>query len=476
MEIYKNVSELKKNSFLTTIAIFLSRVSGLLRETILAFFFGASGTLDAFIAAFRIPSLLRDLLAEGALSNAFIPPFTHTLKTEGEKSAWQFANRLYVVILGAAGFLVCVGLLLAPLFTRWMGAGFSDEKSALTLDLVYQLFPFIFLIAGSALTMGLLNAKGHFGFPQSASAFFNLTSVLSGLLFATLFSPHLIYATMFASWNHTPLPIFLFAETARAIKGMGLGVLVGGLVQWGVQIPLLKKSGFRLQVCSPLFDNKVKKLFKTLLPTIIGGAAVQINVLINMHFASYLSDGNISYLQFAFRLIQFPIGLFGVSIATALLPSLANFISTHKIESAKKELKEATWMTLALSIASALGLLILAHPIIQLIYQHGNFTVEDTHKAALTLQGYALGLVAYALIKIYQPVFLILKDVKTPFYLALGSIVLNGAIGKILVIWYHPMAAELALGASIAAVANAVALVILLQKKLKNYEAKFYNT
>ncbi len=453
---------LKKNALISTIAVMGSRVMGLVREVAFAYFFGASATLDAFIAAFRIPNLLRDLFAEGALSNAFVTVFSKKMAKEGDKSAWELATRIFIFVLLVIGALTVLGIVFSPALVHFVASGFDGDKFALTVSLNRILFPFILFVSLAAIAMGMLNAKGSFALPQSASTFFNITSILFGLGFAYLLAPTVI---LFPLTHQGSSPGW--EESARAMMGMAYGTLFGGLVQWLIQMPSLLRKGFKFQKQGKIFDESLLEVLKLTGPAIIGGAAVQINVLINTNFASYLESGSISWLQYAFRLMQFPIGVFGVAIATACTPALARAKALENLNELKTTLRESTRLVLFLCLPSALGLILLANPILAMIYEYGRFTAFDTLQASYALQAYAVGLVSYALIKVYQPAFLVFNDAKTPMALSLTSIVINILFNGFFVFVLNVGHWGLALGTSIVALWNGIMLNILFRKKMK---------
>ncbi len=461
-------SSVKKHAFIASLAVSGSRVAGLVREVVFAFFFGAHPAFDAFTAAFRIPNLLRDLCAEGALSNAFVTVFSKKDPEKESEAAWRLTNQIFSLIIVIIGLIVMLGIFFSPQIVSLVAAGFEGEKFKLTVWLNQILFPFILFVSLSAIAMGALNAREHFALPQSASTFFNITSVATGLGLAYLLAPHVIIAPL-NHWLHgTALPPLSWEESTRAITGMALGTLLGGLVQWLVQMPSLMKMGYRFRFLPFWKDESVKQVLRLTLPAMIGGAAVQINVLINSHFASYLNDGSLSWLNYSFRLMQFPIGIFGVAIASATTPAIARLLSAGQEDDLKNTLKHSSHMALFLCLPSALGLIALAHPIISLIYEHGQFKSYDTLQAAHALQAYALGLVFYAFIKIYQPVFLAYNDARTPMIISLISIGINFLLNFIFVFVFHLHHWGLALGTSLVALWNAAMLLWFLRKKIPN--------
>lgn len=456
----------RKNATIASIAVMGSRMMGLVREVVFAFFFGASPVLDSFLAAFRIPNLLRDLFSEGALSQSFVTVFSKKMVTHGKEAAFQLANRVLCFVWVFVGLMVLVGIILSPYLVHLIASGFEGQKYDLTVFLVRLLFPFILFVSLAAIVMGMLNTLGKFALPQSASTFFNVTSIITGLLFAYLFSPEYIthfYHEFFGHKNSLGTPTFEMASLA--IIGMACGTLLGGLVQWLVQMPALYKDGFRQQFLFDFKNPDLRHVLALTVPAILGGAAVQVNVMVNTNFASFLPDGSISWLNYAFRLMQFPIGVFGVAIASATTPVLARFVAEKRFDDLKATLQKSVQMALFLCIPSALGLILFAKPIIALIYQHGHFTSFDTDQSAMALQAYASGLVFYSAIKIYQPAFLAFGDARTPMLVSLFSILVNVGLNSLFLFVFHFNHWGLALGTSIVALINISLLVFLLRKK-----------
>lgn len=281
------------------IAILCSRMLGLLREVIFASLFGASKNMDAFLTAFRAPNMLRDLFAEGALSTAFVTTFSSRIATDGDQSAWQLASKVATLTVVFMSALTVLCVIFAPALITVLAPGFAPDKAELTILLTRIMFPFILLVSLAALVMGMLNAKNVFGMPALASSFFNLGSIIGGVGFGWLLDPH------FGS---------------RALIGLSLGTLVGGLLQLLVQLPPLARVGFRFKPDFDWRDPGVRKIISLMVPATIAASAVQVNVAVNSGFASGLGDGPMTWLNIAFRLMQLPLGLFGVAIATVTLP------------------------------------------------------------------------------------------------------------------------------------------------------------
>ncbi|MCP5464954.1 MAG: murein biosynthesis integral membrane protein MurJ [Deltaproteobacteria bacterium] len=461
------MSEIKKTkmrALVSTIAIMGSRVFGLVREQCFAFFFGAGAVLDAFIVAFRIPNLLRDLFAEGALSQSFVTVFSQ--KADGdEQEAFGLANRVGTfIILLMSGFVI-LGEIFAPQVVRFFAAGFSGEKFELTVSLLRIMLPFILFVSLAALLMGMLHARNRFFISHSASTFFNIVSIFCGLLIAYLVAPDYMSQTALKIMGGTNLVAQDFLAASTAIMGMATGTLLGGLAQMLFQLPTAWGFGFRPKLDFNFKDPAFKKVLALTGPAIIGGAAVQVNVLVNTEFASLLAHGSISYLSYAFRFMQLPLGIFGVAIASASAPQLARLISQKGHEEFKDTVSSMIKMSLFLSIPSTLGLMILGPEIIGLIYQHGQFTASDTQQTAFALMAYALGISSYSIIKIYQPSYLAFHDAKTPMRVALFSILVNACLNGYFILVLDLPHWSLALGTASVATINLVLLAALFRKK-----------
>ncbi|NBQ64228.1 MAG: murein biosynthesis integral membrane protein MurJ [Verrucomicrobia bacterium] len=364
------------------LAIGTSRILGLVREVLLNTVLGAGKELDALIAAFRIPNLLRDLFAEGALSTAFVTTFSQKLAKEGKAAAYRLANNVNTLLFIVLTAIVGVGILEADFLVHFFNPGFTaiPGKTELTVELTRILFPFILFLSLAAVYMGLLNSLHHFGLPALASAVFNLVSIGLGLLMAWWLDPRF---------------------GPKSVYGFAIGVLVGGLAQWLVMVPRALSVGYHGHWLIDFRDPGLRQVLRLLGPASIGAAAIQVNVLVNGYFASYLENGSVTCLNNAFRLIQLPIGLFGVAVATVTLPHLARHAALEEKKALQDRLLVGVRQTLFLTLPAAIGLFLLAEPVIASIYQYGRFTADDTARTALALKGYALGLVSYSLTGIF---------------------------------------------------------------------------
>jgi putative peptidoglycan lipid II flippase len=423
-----------------------------------AYFFGASKSYayDVFVVAFRIPNLLRDLFAEGALSSAFVTVFSDYLVKKDEKEAFRLSNLITTALVVILGILVVAGVIFAEPIVGLFASGFKDtpEKFADTVFLTRIMMPFILLIALAALSMGILNARGRFGVPALASSFFNLGSIMGGLVFAALMTD-------------PSNPITAIRDNPRdGIIGMAYGVLIGGLLQYVVQWPSLRRAGFRYRPRLSFSDPGVQRVFRLMGPAVIGAAAVQVNVLVNTNFATSIpGDGPVSWLNYAFRLMQFPIGVFGVAIATATLPAISRSAALEETTEFTATLASSLRLTLLLTIPSAVGLIVLGRPIIALIYEHGGvFTRSDTERTAAVLGFYAIGLAGYSAVKVLAPAFYALGDARTPMTVSVLMIVVNFIMNWVLV----GLLAErgLALSTSVVALLNFTLLYVMIRRRV----------
>ncbi|MDD3579749.1 MAG: murein biosynthesis integral membrane protein MurJ [Desulfobacca sp.] len=429
------------------LAVFCSRILGLVREQVFAGLFGAGYAIDAFVVAFRIPNLLRDLFAEGALSSAFVTVFTDYDQRRGAAATWRLANNtliilgLVVALIAALGIIYALPLveLLAPDFGKVPG------KLGLTSLMTQIMFPFLPLISLAALVMGILNSKGRFFIPALASSFFNLGSIVIG-----------VALTLVAPWFGYP-----------AIVGMAVGTLVGGLLQLFGQLPVLFRVGYRPQLCFDLGDEGLHRIFRLMAPAVIGLSATQINIFINTFFASSCAEGSVSWLNYAFRLMQFPIGIFGVALSIATLPVVSRYASQQDLAGLKSAFSSALSMAMIISVPAAVGLVALARPVIALIFEHGRFSAYDTQQTAAALALYALGLFAYAGVKIVVPVFYALDDTRFP---VIGSFITVAA--NLIIITFTLEAFQhraIALSTSLSVFVNFIFLGAVLYRKLKGY-------
>ncbi len=433
-----------------SIAVFASRILGLVREQVFAALFGAGYAFDAFVVAFRIPNLLRDLFAEGALSSAFVTVFTEYQETRGEERTWRLANNVLICLSLLVGAIALAGIFFSPELVGVMARDFVavPGKLGLTALMTRIMFPFLPLISLAAVVMGILNTKGKFFIPSLASSFFNLGAIVAGVgltLVAPFFGVH-------------------------PIVGMAWGVLIGGLLQLLSQVPLLFRVGFHPRWVLDLKDEGLRRILKLMLPAVVGLSATQVNIFINTFYAASCPQGSLSWLNYAYRLFHLPMGLFGVALSIATLPLVSRHAAIRDFPSLKAAFQSSLSLALQVTIPAALGLVFLAQPIIALIYQHGRFTALDTQQTATALCWYALGLFAFAAVKIMVPVFYALNDTRVP---VIGSFLTVAANLLFINLTLAPMQHRaIALSTSLSMFVNFFFLGAMLYRKLGGLEMR----
>jgi putative peptidoglycan lipid II flippase len=434
------------------IAILCSRVLGLIREMVFAGLFGAGKNLDAFLMAFRLPNLLRDLFAEGALSTAFITTFSKKIAVEGDESAWRLANKVATLTAVFMSAVSLLGIIFAPQLVDLLTWGsWSPDKTALTILLTRIMWPFMLLVSLAALVMGILNAKHVFGPPAMASSYFNLGSIIGGVAIGWWLDPHF---------------------GARSLIGLAIGTLIGGAWQLMGQFPSLRRVGYKYRADFQWRDEGVRTVLTLMAPAVIAASAVQVNVLINSGFAASLGNGPVSWLNIAFRLMQLPLGIFGVAIGTVTLPLVSKSAAVGDMDEFRTILARGMRLAFLLTIPSAIGLAMLASPIISVIYQHGRFTAEMTQQTAGALQFYAVGLVSYAVLKVLTPAFYAIGHRNTPMvvsFLAVGTNLFLNWLFTFRLGWGHR---GLAFSTSLVATINFVLLYALMRRHTRRLETR----
>jgi putative peptidoglycan lipid II flippase len=441
-----------KATWKVSAAVMLSRVLGLVREVLFAGLFGGSRWMDCFYLAFKVPNLLRDLFAEGALSQAFVTTFSKKAKADGVESAWVLANRMMTLAAVFMSVVALVGIALAPwivdLLTAFSRSGqtprvYNADEISLTVEMVRVMYPFIALVSLSALVMGMLNARDVFGMPALASCFFNIGSMIGGALIGYWMDP---------SWG------------PRSLVGFSWGVLIGGVSQLVCQFPSLRAVGYRFKANFKWNDSGVKKIVQLMIPAVIAASVTQVNVLVNAMFAYGVGEGAVSWLSYAFRLMQLPIGVFGVAVATVTLPALSraamNGMGTDFAPTLLKGLK----LVMFLVFPATVGLIMLAQPIVSLLYERGKFDQLDRLATAGALQAYGCGLLFYAGLKVLQPAFYAIEKRWLPMIASLMALVVNLVCNYTFVFvfkWGHE---SLALTTSIVASLNFIFLYLAMMR------------
>jgi putative peptidoglycan lipid II flippase len=443
-----------RSAGIVSAAVLLSRVSGLVRETVMAHLFGAGRVFDAFSLGFRIPNLTRDLFAEGALSSAFVPTFTEYLSKKNRQEAAQLANLVGTAVILIVGAVCALGVVFSPAIVGALASGWAQAdagKFQLAVHLTRIMFPFLLVVALAAQAMGVLNACNKFGVPALASSMFNVGSVLFGVALGYGLGPRL---------------------GIDRIEGMAYGVVLGGVLQLVWQLPSLRRSGFSFRPRIDWSHPGLRQILRLMAPAIIGSAAVQINVLVNTNFASKIVDpvrgldGPVAWLQYAFRFMQLPLGLFGVAIASATLPAISLSAASGRIEEFRRTLSRSLGLVLLLTLPSSAGLLILGEPMIGVIYEGRRFQPYDTHQTAVALSFYAIGLAGYSALKVLVPAFYALGNAKIPMIVSAASIGINYLAAWGLTRREHMGQAGLALATSAVAVFGSATLFWILRARL----------
>jgi putative peptidoglycan lipid II flippase len=447
---YSMSSSLARSAGLISIATLTSRILGVVRESVLAHYFGASMQMDAYNVAFRVPNLLRDLFAEGAMTAAFVPAFTRTLSERGREHAWQLGNLVMNTLVIITGGLVVLGIVFAEPITRAIVAAefvSIPGKLDLTVTLTRIMLPFLTLVAVAVAMMGMLNSLRQFFVPSLSPAMFNVATIACVVTLVPLMS-------------RLGLP---------PIMAIALGTLLGGIGQIVLQWPALRREGFRYRPILDFRDPELRQVLRMMGPGTLGVAAVNINVLVNTWLATS-DEGAVSWLGYAFRLMYLPIGVFGVSIATAALPEVSTHAVADDLVSMRRTVSHALRLMLMLNVPAMVGLMVLADPIVALLYERGRFGPSDTTATAAALVFYAPGLLGYSIVKIASPTFYSLRDSRTPATVSVMSVGVNLALNLTLVTFLGYRG--LALGTAIAALFNAIVLLWLLRGRLGGLDSR----
>jgi putative peptidoglycan lipid II flippase len=380
---------------------------------VMARYFGAGLYTDAFNIAYRIPNLLRDLFAEGALSSAFVPTFVRSMEKGGRTEAWLLANHVInalIVVVGAITLLLFFG---ARYFVYLLAAGYAQipEKFALTVEMTRIMSPFLFWVALAAVIMGMLNACGSFFIPALAPSAFNICCILAGVFL----SPYM------GMWGLDP------------IVSMAIGALVGGMSQFFVQLPPAYRKGFRYRFTISFSDPGVRRIASLMLPAIIGLSATQINITVDNQLASLFGNGPISWLNYAFRLMQLPIGLFGVAIATATTATVSLHAAQNSIDKFRDTVSSSLRLAACFTFPATAGLIIFREEIVRLLYERGSFLADDTLQTGRVLLYYSLALFAYSAVKILVPSFYALNDTRTPVRTSVATVAIKIAVNFLLI-------------------------------------------
>ena len=421
-------------------ATMLSRIMGMVRDMVVARLFGAGLYTDAFIAAFQIPNMLRRFFAEGALTSAFVPTFSEWYTTKGQEETRALANVCFTALTLVMATITIAGVVFSPQLVALMFPGFAvnPEKVSVTILLNRLMFPYIFFVSLVALCMGILNTVRHFFTPAISTVFLNISMILCALLLHDRFQ----------------VPIVSLA----------IGVLIGGVLQLLLQLPVLYKKGFPLRPDFRLGHPAVKRIALLMGPAVFGVGVYYLNITVGSILASWLPEGSVSYLYYAQRLFEFPQGIFTASVAQAVLPSMSRQAALGDMDALKESLSYGVRLTLFITIPAMVGLALCATPIFSLLFMVGAFSYAKAANCGIALLYYSLGLSFVALVRVLVPAFYALKDTKTPVQVALVAFVLNLLFSLALM---GPLKhGGLALASSLSALGNMLLLSWFLRKKI----------
>ena len=403
-----------RDAAIVSLAVMGSRLLGLAREMAIFYFFKTKIAASAFHLAFRIPNFLRDMFGEGILSKAFITTFIATETEDGEEAAWNLANRIFNLVVIVLIGITVLGIVFAPAIVDILAREDFDEvldtgehygfgtKVELTIYLTQLMFPYLLFVSLAAIAMGLLNSKGKFGIPACASSFFNLSSLVIGISGFYLFQRFGMHPT----------------------TGMAVGVFVGGMLQFLIQVPSMYRVGYRYKPLLSFREPRVVEVLKLVGPAILGVAAVPINQLANTWFITS-GDEWLAWIQGAYRIMHFPLGIFGVAISTVILPQLAKFANSDSLDEYRNTLSYGLRLMLTVILPASIGLMVLSEPICRLLYERGEFTATDTFATANILFVYAFGLCGFSSLKIVTDGFYAFKDIRAPVIVSLCGVALN---------------------------------------------------
>jgi putative peptidoglycan lipid II flippase len=414
---------------------FLSRLLGLVREQVFAALLGAGMYADAFQAAFRVPNLLRDLFAEGALSAAFVPTYARALAQGGRERAFRMASRLLTLLAAVLGVLIVAGYVFAGPLVRVLAPGFESVpgKHETTVLLTRVMLPFLPLVSFAAVAMGMLNAHRRFGTPAFAPAVFNLVAI--------------VWA--FGLW-------WAGFGAAQVAMGWAVGTLAGGAAQFLIQVPALLREGWRFRPEWAPGDPDLRAVARLMAPATVGLAAVQVNIFVNTLFASF-EPGAVSWLQYAFRLLYLPIGIFGVAVGTVVTTGLAHRAAAGDLEGMRQAVDRALRLLAFLTVPATAGLITLATPIVRLLFERGRFGPHDTAQTADALVLFSVGLVAYTAVKVLAPAFYALGRPRIPLMASAAAV--GGNLAFVLAFHRHLGFRAIALGTALASVVNVAVLM-----------------
>ena len=427
---------------------FLSRISGLFRDIVLTYFLGTTWVADSFGVAFVIPNMLRGLFGEGALAAAFIPIYTEIKERKSKAEAIQFAVNLLSILVIILTILVGIGIVLAPLIVKIIAPGFELQAKELTAKLTQILFPYLFLIGLTSVIIAILNAHSIFFLPSLSPIMLNFGIII----------PVIVYA--------------LVTESSIADKAyiFSLGVLLGGICQLIANYSLIRKIGYKTKFYINLKQKELKTVWKRMIPCIVGLGIREVNVVVDTILASLLITGSVAALQYGNRLMQLPLGVFGIAIGTAVLPLFSKHTAFNNISALKKSIQDAFNLILIIMLPIIALILVIGRDMISFIYLHGEFGEKALLMTFYALAFYSIGLISHSLVRVFASAFFALKDTKTPVKISIIAVICNIILNVILMQLLQLRG--LALATSIAATIQATILFLTLEKKIGKVNIK----
>lgn len=430
--------------------IFLSRVLGFVRERAIATVFGRTAETDVFFAAFAIPDLMYQLLVGGVISSAFIPVFTQYLASDKEDEAWYVASSFMNLTMILLFVLTVLGIIFAPLLAPLVGVGFEGAERELLVSLMRITFPAVFFTALSGLEMGVLNSYQRFTLPALAPLLYNTAQILGAYILGPIFG----------------------------IVGMAYGTIVGSFGSFAVQMPLVfKKAKTRFRRVIDFKHPGIRKMFRLMIPAIIGLSIVQINMIVGQNLASLLEEGTIVALRLANRLINFPLGVFAMGLSTAIFPTLSSHVARNEMNEFRQTFSFGLRVIFYITLPAAVGLAVLRVPIVRLLFETGEFTSHDTQVTAYALLFYAAGLFAQSGLQILTRAFYSLQDTITPVKIGLVTVGLNLVFSLMFIYWTNLGVGGLALAFSLTSLIQMVIAIFVLRRKLGGIDGRrIFNT
>ncbi|MCK4357764.1 MAG: murein biosynthesis integral membrane protein MurJ [Candidatus Cloacimonetes bacterium] len=444
----QSIDNLTRNVGKISSGTFLSRISGLFRDIVLTHFLGITSVADSFGVAFVIPNMLRGLFGEGALAAAFIPLYTEFKEKKSKQEAIQFALNILSILVILLIILVGIGIVLAPLIVKIIAPGFAPEFKSLTSHLTQILFPYLFLIGLTSVIIAILNAHSVFFLPSLSPMMFNLGIII----------PAIIYA------------ILKEASIEEKAFVLAFGVLFGGICQLFVNLPLLKKIGYKVKFHINLKQKEIKQVWQRMIPCIIGLGIREVNVVVDTILASLLITGSVAALQYGNRLMQLPLGVFGIAIGIAVLPLFSKHTAFNNISELKKSIQDAFNLILIIMLPIISLIIVMGKDMISFIYLHGAFDEKALLMTFSALAFYSIGLISHSLVRVFASAFFALKNTKTPVKISIIAVICNIILNVILMQFLQLRG--LALATSIAATIQATILFFTLEKKIGKVDFK----